>query len=197
MQLKPLLEEMTRIAGERRDACLAEAEQQANSIIEEARTEREQKREAALEDARRDAEIAERNAREQGRADAERTALMLQETVAEDAIRRVRDKIRHTMSTSAASQIVEALLAELAGELGAGRRVLVSPDHAGVCRRWLAEHDLDDTEVVEDAGIVDGVAVEDADRSFRITNTLSARLDKRQNDARRLCLDMLFDGDES
>ena len=69
-------------------------------------------------------------------------------------------------------------------------------DVAGFCSAWLQANGHGSVEVESAAGLIDGIAVQDPQRTYRITNTLSSRFRLVEGEARKRCLGRLV-GEEA
>jgi len=192
MNAQRLLDAMTQLAAEEREACFAEARREIDAVLEQAHRKATERRERALMAAREELERAKRQQRVRAEAAAQREALSIREAVAEDVLATVKESIEALASSPHFTETLEALLAEIAPEAAPGGRVLAPPEHVETCKQWLANHGLAACEVVPTHDLKDGVVLESADRTVRITNTLSERFARREREARRLCMKTLF-----
>lgn len=176
---------------ERRSDALREAER----IRSEGRRIAEQRYEAGLAAVKAELDAADRRVRHQVEVEAEKSKLAAQHQVVEEVLAQVREEIKRLASSDEFGAILEALLDEVLHEVsGQDLVVLAPPDHAERLRQKLAETGRGHIEVRPFAALTDGVAVQDTRRSFRISNTLSGRLNVVANDARKLCQNRLFGG---
>ena len=70
--------------------------------------------------------------------------------------------------------------------------VIVPVSFGDRAKAWLQNNGHGGATVQESTALRDGCAMQDAGRSYRVTTTLSSRLSKLQNEARKVCLDTLF-----
>ena len=141
--------------------------------------------------------------RERAESEAHMLTLTAKDSIADEVLAMVRTTLREAAQGSDFPGYLEALLAELFVEVklrleeeGAAAdlsnlTVLSPPAHVSLCQQWLSTQGHGALQVLAVPELEDGVAVQDARPTFRITNTLSARLTKREGDMRRLCLSSL------
>jgi len=192
MEADALLDALTRSADERCETTLAKARVEADTILEQARQQCAQRREKALAAVRAELDNVARDSRARAEAEAARATLSLRETVAEDVMGQVMAEVERHVQGPAFAQTFDALLGEIAEEIRTGVRVLAPPLQVDRCRQWLAGHRLAEVEVRPAPDIAGGVAVEDADRTFRVTNTLAVRYAVCERGARKTCVALLF-----
>lgn len=192
MEADALLAALTRSADEQREAALVQARKEADAILEQARQQCAQRRKKALAALRAELEDVARDGRARAEAEAARAMLSLRETVAEDIMGQVMAEIERHVQGPAFAQTFDALLAEIAEEVRTGVRVLAPPLQVNRCRQWLAARGLAEVEVRPAPDIAGGVAIEDAERTFRVTNTLAVRYAVCESDARKTCAALLF-----
>ncbi|MBN2309807.1 MAG: V-type ATP synthase subunit E [Candidatus Hydrogenedentes bacterium] len=181
------------------EAILEEARREAASILEEAGRAAVERRERALEQER--AALAQRA--EEGRRGAEAeaaiAALTMRQAVAEDLLERAGAELERIALGPEFGPILARLLDEALGAaLDAapdGDLVVEAPGaYVDRCRARLGEGGVSRATVCAGDGLVDGVRAQDAGRTFRVTNTLSARFEKVRTEARRACVARLTDG---
>ncbi len=192
MEPKPLLDAITQRAHARRDSALTQAREDAEALVAQARQETAAQRESVLSETRAGIQQADREERERANAEMERATLTLRETVAEEVLGQVADEIRRVVSGPEFPALLALLIAEVLEEASPECRLLVPPDHASSCRDMLLAQGKSNIAIVPEPAMWDGVALEDASRSFRLTNTLRARFANREQDARKICLTTLF-----
>lgn len=139
------------------------------------------------------AEAAQRS-RERAEAEAEMVVLTTKDTITDEILATVAGKLARIAETPEFPAVLQAMLEELLHDTEDVQVVLSPPEHVEYCRRWLADHGRGQLEIRGLDTLRDGVAVEDAQRSFRITNTFSARLSKQEGRLRKLCLERLLLG---
>ena len=195
MGAEALLETMSRKAAAECDAILADARSKAGRILAEARDEAAGQVQEALAEARREAAGQLEDARKRAIAEAERSAMTHREQVADVILEKAREALARMAEQPDFGGVVIRLLEESLGHAPETVEVRVPPGHAAACEAWLASKGRAAAAVVEDPHLRDGVAVSDDARTFRVTNTLSMRLAKAHDAARRLAISRLFEGD--
>ncbi len=188
------LDTLKQEAARRQEEILAEARRQADAIIEGARADAEAKRQETL--AEIEAELRDIAERERAlvKAETDKAAMSVEDQVAEDALAKVRQELKAVAESPRFPGILEGLLHELLQDAPPDVKVIAPEAHAGHVQDWLTENGYTGIEVEGAAWLVDGAALEDPKRSYRITNTLTGRFEKLQNQARRLCMKRLFGG---
>ena len=192
MDQELLLTALAQEARAQRDARLADARREADAHVEQTKRACAQRHAEALEAAQAAAQQEVTDTRQRAQAEAERRALVFEETVAEEILHGVAKSLASMADDPSFSGVLDALLGETLAQTPQGARLFAPPAHVAHCRQWLDGRERRDVEVVADEALADGVAVEDKARTFRITNTLSSRFKRVRNEARRLCLSILF-----
>ncbi len=176
---------------ERHDEAMREAER----IRAEGRRTAEQRYESGLASVKAELDAADRRVRHQVEVEAEKSKLAAQHQVVEEVLAQVREEVARLASSDEFGAILEALLDEVLSEVtGQDLVVLAPPSHVERLRQRLADTGRGHIEVRPYTALTDGVAVQDARRTFRISNTLAGRLSVVANDARKLCQNRLFGG---
>ncbi|MCD6288373.1 MAG: hypothetical protein J7M12_04585, partial [Candidatus Hydrogenedentes bacterium] len=94
--------------------------------------------------------------------------------------------------------VLEALIEEAIDEETDGKLIVrTAQNHVNIVRRWLDAHHRNDVEIVADPVIFDGVVVEDAAHTFRITNTLTVRFEMLRDKIRSKCIEILSQNDNA
>jgi len=171
---------------------LATANAEAEAIVAEARDRAAKRYAEAIERAKRDADQLAKRARDLAAVQAEQQAHSMQQAVADEILHTVDAELDRIAESPAFPAILEALLREVMTIAPAQAEVLAPPAHVERCRQWLASNGHAGIPVVPGATLRDGVAVQDAQRTFRVTNSLSSRFLKLENSARKVCLRLLF-----
>lgn len=160
--------------------------------MDEARKTNDERHRAAVAAARAELDEAAQHAQQLARIEAEKVAWAGQHKVAEDVLARVRDELDRLVESEAFAPVVEALLKELLAGMRGEMVVLAPPRHAEQCRLWLREQGVDGATLESCPSLRDGVAVQDCEQTFRISNTLSGRLAKLEPTVRKLCAERLL-----
>ncbi len=191
MDQSSLLIAMTREAEARCRECTAEAEEQAAGIVSQATAKHAARRAELLEAARKAS--ARQIAKEHGRAltDASRREDAFEGTFSEEILVETRKAIEELAQSEKFGKVLEALLEEVLLGLPGPLEVVAPPETVGNCTQWLRSKGLDDVRVVPDGTMRDGIAVQDPQRSFRLTNTLSSRCEQIKNQIRQICSEKL------
>ena len=187
-----LLETMTAQVTEECEANIAAAQEEAAAIKSEAETRAASQRETV--EAVTEAEMTRLDDRYRQMAQAEASRADL--VVKNDTVRAVMDKvnaeIRATVSSGRFPAVLEALLGSLRDEIREGLVVLGPEAHLDHIRGWLSNNGFTGVSVEASADLWDGVAVQDAARTYRISNTLTGRFGRVEQEARRVCMLSLF-----
>lgn len=190
-----LFETMAQQVAQQCDQRRSEANREAERIRAEGRGTADQRYESGLAVVKAELDAADRRVRHQVAVEAEKSKLAAQHQVVEEVLAQVKQEIGRMASSADFGSILEALLEEILGVVsGQGLVVLSPPAHVDRLRQRLAETGRDGVAVVAYPALTDGVAVQDERRSYRISNTLSGRLNVVSNDARKLCQNRLFGG---
>jgi len=207
-----LLEVMAQETAHRRAQILETARAEAARVLEAARDQAARQRDETVRSAQAElAELAQR-ARERAEAEAEMLVLTTKDRITAEILGRVSEELARIAQTPDFGVVLESLLDELLrdtvdkdggrtpvekdGERNPVEVVLAPRAHVDRCRRWLAAHGYGHIETRGSDTLYDGVAVQDARRSFRVSNTFTARLANQEGALRKWCLARLLgDGD--
>jgi V/A-type H+-transporting ATPase subunit E len=183
---------MSRRVAEECDVLLARARGEAEGIVAEARRKAQQQRKEALARAHGEMKRLADRARELGAIQAEQETLTMEQAVADEVLQSVRSELEGIAARPDFGTILDALLAELAPVAPPDGLVLAPTGFGDRCRAWLRQNGHSGVAVEESGSLRDGVAVQDRGKTFRITNTLSSRFNKLENEARKACIHALF-----
>jgi len=186
----PLFEAMSSEVAGHRAAILSEARAEARAIVEAGRRDADAWRDRALADARRALELQERQERERIHQDTARRAQQAVQLVEEEVLARVRAELDRVAPAPGFGSVVLRLLEELLEapdpiDPQGPVRVLAPPAHVEACREWLLAHGYNAVEVAAAPGLRDGVALEDPQRTCRVTHSLTRRFEKVEGEVRR------------
>lgn len=196
MQSPALLELMTEQAARQSKEIVARARQEADAIREAARARSEGHRSDFLRVLESDLTGQARRSRERAEAAAHMVVLTTKDTITDEIMTRARAELQRIQSTPELPGIIDALLEELLRDAPKeGIVVLAHPQQTERVREWLKQHGYD-LPVEPLASLKDGVAIQDAEKSYRVTNTLSARLARLESDLRKGVIHDLFEGSE-
>lgn len=184
---------MSREASRECENILASARREAEALLTEARRKAAERRDASLRALDDELEGMAQRERERAQAEASRQRLLMEEALVESVFARAGSDLAALAASPGFASTLQALLAEAMSVVKGTVRVFTASAHVAACESWLKAHGYADTSVAVDSSLSDGVAVEDARRSFRVTNTLTSRLTKLENAARGRCLGVLFE----
>ena len=195
MDQSSLLDAMTRETDARCREHLSEAEKQADELVLQASEKCAKRRAELVESARAASAKQVKHEHERALTDAARREDALEGSIAEEIFVEVLDAIEGLTLSEEFPKILRALLDEALHGQSGELEVLAPPKNAEDCVRWLSSRGLDKVKVVADETILDGVAVQDPGRTFRLTNTLSSRCVKLKNTIRQICAEKLKIGE--
>jgi len=188
---KGLLELLEQQAEEERNGVAETGKAEAASIREEARALAKRRREKALHQTEEELAAELQRARERAEAEAYMVEMTAKDRVTDEILAAVRSKLSALAESPEFVHVLEALLEELLPEAPEGGVLLAPQQHVDQVRRWLADRDRSDLAVEPFTGLRDGVAVQDGPRTYRISNTLTSRLNRQTGALRRFCLERL------
>lgn len=197
MDNKPLLDLMSAQIAAQREQIAEEARKEAAKIREEARERATRRREETLAAVESELASLARRSRERVEAEAHMVTLTTKDTIVNEVLDGVASELASIAGGPDFPGILDALLAELMAEAPEDVVVLAPPAHVDHCKQWLASNGREGLAVEPLASLKDGVAVQDRNRRFRYTNTLSARFKKRESELRKYALNTLFPGSNS
>ena len=179
------------------DRTLAEANRDRDGILEEARVQTKARREAVLKATQTEKEILDDRWRLKAETEAAKAALSLQNEAVIDVLQRVRHEIDEIVKGPRFPAILDALLVEVMAVAPDNVIVLVPEAHLDHVRQWLSKNGNGSLEVDGSAAYWDGVAVQDASKTFRISNTMTGRFVRVEGAARKLSTGALFEGNSA
>ncbi len=192
-----VIESMSLQVAEQCESTLSEANREAEGIVDKARAQSVALREEALVAARHEMDALDELWRQKAEVEAARAGLVVQN----EAVRAVLDKVSEENQRIVASDefpaTLDVLLSELMAVAPADVVALAPPDHCDHVREWLASNRYEKVPVEGALGMWDGVAVQDRARTFRISNTLTGRFSRVEQQARRICMMSLFGPEDS
>jgi vacuolar-type H+-ATPase subunit E/Vma4 len=189
-----LFDTMARQVADRCQAALDAARAEAGSIVKEARERADLRRKEAVSAAQRDVSRLAERAQQLLAVEAEHESLTMEQSIADEILRSVGVELEKAAQSPKFTAIFDALLAELMADAPKDALVTVPVSFGDRTKSWLQQHGLGGVTVQESAEIRDGCSMQDAARTYRVTNALSSRLNKLQNEARKVCLNALFGG---
>ncbi len=189
-----LLETMAQQAAEECGRTVSHARDEEDAILREARAQSDARRETLLKTMAEEMDALDQRWLLKGEAESAKAALVVQN----DAVREVLEEVQATIGRMAQGPefgaVIEALLAEVMAVAPENVIVLAPEPHVDHVRQWLDRNGYGGTPVEGVPAMLDGVAVQDRERSFRISNTLSGRFARVEQAARKLCMEALFEG---
>lgn len=196
MDAPPILKLMSEQAEARREEILARAEADASAIRESAQARAEARTQEGLAALERELETLGARSRERAEAEAHMVQFTTRDTIADELLGDVEKRLAEVAAGDGFGSILEALLSELMQDVQPGMVVLAPPAHTDHAKQWLDANGHGDLTVQPEPTLKDGVAIQDADRTYRVTNTLSARFRLQQDTLRRIALERLFGGEK-
>ncbi len=191
----PLLALMTQQAEAERASTLAGAEAEAQRIAAKARDEGAATRERALRTAETELSVAAQRGRERAEAEAHMLVLTAKDTIASEILAAAQADLAKIASGPDFKSVLECLLAEVLEGAGDDVVVLVPPAQVDTVKAWLDANGRSGLAVQSTPALKDGVAIQDAAKSYRVTNTLSTRFERQESALRKLSLQRLFGGE--
>jgi len=198
MDSAPLLETMTQEISRQQKGLLAEARARAELILAEAEVSAKQRREETIASLKEELDALAETHRERAEANAKSAMMSIKDTITDDILKDVRaELIRIAEDDTRFQPILIKLLDELLiSKVGTNWRnegrlelkVKVPGAHVDAINRWLRDQGVSDVQVK----LIDGVALQDAEQSFRISNTLHDRLEKQEKKLRGFAMKQLF-----
>ncbi len=188
-----LLDTMARQVDEVYNGNLSAASESAEGILDETRQDCAALEKETLESTAAEMEALAERWRQKAEAEAARAALVVQNEAVHAVLDRVNEEIRQIVSGGKFPAILDALLSELIAEAPADVIALAPPDYVDRVRDWLSKNGHGSVPVESAPSMWDGIAVQDRDRTFRFSNTLTGRFSRAEQKARRICMTSLFD----
>lgn len=183
---------MSRQAADRCQAALDAARAEAGAILTEARKRAERHRHEAVAAAEREVKRLAERARQLLAVESEHESLTMEQSIADEILRSVGFELEKAAQSPKFPAIFDALLAELMEDAPKDAIVTVPMSFGERAKSWLQQKGLPNVTVNESPAMRDGCAMQDAAHTYRVTNSLSSRLSKLQNESRKVCLRALF-----
>ncbi len=176
------------------DEHLAQARAEADRIMADARAKAEASREAALADARAEKERLDALWKQKAEAESIRLELAMKNEAVKAVLAEVQAGIRRLVDSPDFTGVLDRLLDELMDAAGDQGDIVVlgPPAQADHIKQWLADHGKQNVPVEGSQELWDGVAVQDPAKTYRISNTLTGRFERVEQDARKHCMTALF-----
>lgn len=192
-----VIESMSLQVVEQCESTLSEANREAAGIADNARAQSDALREEALIAARHEMDALDELWRQKAEVEAAKAELVMQNDAVRAVLGKVGEENRRIVASDEFPATLDLLLSELMAVAPDDVVALAPPDHCGHVREWLAKNSHDGVPVEGSSSMLDGVAVQDRARTFRISNTLSGRLSRVEQQARRICMMSLFGSGDS
>lgn len=183
------------MAGQVEQRCqerLVKARKEAEAIVAAAREKAAKQRSETLDRTNREMERLAERARELAALQVDLEALSMRHAVADEVLQSVHDELARIAEGPGFPAVLESLLAEVMRAAPPQAEIVAPVGRGDVCRDWLNANGHAGLPISESAALKDGVAVQDPARTFRVTNSLSARFQILENQARQVCLGTLF-----
>ena len=187
-----LFDTMARQVSDRCESTLEEARREADAILVAARTKSKETWQDAMKATETEIKLLEERWDQKAQAEAAKAELSVENEAVEAVLEALRAKIRAAVDGAEFPGIIEALLTELMAEAPDDVVVLAPESQVGHVEQLLAKSGHNGLAVEGSAVVWDGVAVQDKQRTFRISNTLSGRYARVEDGARKLCMVTLF-----
>lgn len=191
----PLLELMTQQVEAERAEIDAASQREADAIQAQAQQEATSLRERTLRAVEAELSAAALRSRERAEAEAQMAVLTTKDTITSEILAAAQAELEKIAEGPGMSAVIESLLAEVLEGVGDDVVVLAPVAHVDTVTAWLNAHDRGGLAVTPLAELKDGVAIQDPAKSYRVTNTLSARFSRQESASRRSCVEQLFGGE--
>jgi vacuolar-type H+-ATPase subunit E/Vma4 len=171
---------------------LNQAQSQANEILEEAKSQAIAHRDAVMTETDKVIRQLDQRWEQMAHAEASRAELSIKKDAVEAVMDTVHAEIKRLVGSPEFSGILEALLSTLMTAAD-GEAVVLGPEsHVSHIQSWLSGNGHGSLEVKASAELWDGVALEDPKHTYRISNTLTGRYARLDQQARKICMQNLF-----
>jgi vacuolar-type H+-ATPase subunit E/Vma4 len=192
-EVQPLLDLMTQEADAQCARIREDAARAAEELRQAAMQEAAKRREEVLAELDRELRALHQRACDRAAAEIHMRLLTAKDAIADELLQQVEKEIEALVSREEFLPILRRLLDELLESGEEGDVVLVPQAYTDTVRAWLQEkHRSFRIEPV--AFLRDGVALQDAAQSYRVTNTLSQRFRAMENHLRKFCQQQLSNG---
>ena len=191
----PLLELMAQQAEAARATTVADADAEAQRIAAKAREDAAATRERALRQAEAELSAAAQRGRERAEAEAHMLVLTTKDTIASEILADAQAELAEITSGPGFTAVLESLLAEVLQGASQDIVVLAPPAQVDTVKAWLDANGRGGLTVQPAPALKDGVAIQDASQSYRVTNTLTTRFERQEGALRKLSLERLFGGE--
>jgi len=194
-----LFDTMTRQVEAECAGHLDKARAEAERILADARAKAAASRDAVLAAAEAEKSRLDSLWKQKGESESVRLELAMKNDAVEAVLAEVAKELRATTSGSGFPAILDSLLRELTAAAGSASnlQLLAPASHVEHVRGWLQKNGHGSVKVEGSSEFWDGVALQDPQRTYRISNTLTGRFARVEQAARKHCMTALFGGGEA
>jgi vacuolar-type H+-ATPase subunit E/Vma4 len=173
---------------------LAKARAEADRILRDAQAKAAASRDAVLAAARTEIDRLDTLWKQKTEAESVRLELTMEKETVEAALAEVQSEIRKIAAGPNFGRILEQLAREVVNAVGdvKGLEALGPETQIEAVKKWFASAGHAGVSVKGTAEFWDGVALQDPQRSYRISNTLTGRFARVEQAARKHCMTALF-----
>ena len=171
---------------------LADARREAEVILAEARKKGEATRDSTLSATHCEMENLKERWRLKAEAEAAKAELMVRKEIVDSVLSRIENEIRSIAEATNFVTILDALMDELMNAVDDDVVLLAPKAHAKHVEKWLADNNHGKVKVEASSSQWDGVAAQDAERSYRVSNALTGRFRRMEQSIRKESMAALF-----
>jgi vacuolar-type H+-ATPase subunit E/Vma4 len=171
---------------------LNQAQSEANDILEEAKSQAIAQRETAMTETEKVVRQLDTRWEQMAHAEASRAELSIKKEAVEAVMESVNAEINRLVGSPEFTSILDALLSTLMTAVDGDAVVLGPEAHVSHIQSWLSSNGHGSMEVKASDELWDGVALEDPKHTYRISNTLTGRYARLDQQARKICMQNLF-----
>ena len=192
MQGSSLLDTMTAQVVAECDSNLSDARIEADTILADARSQSQAQRDAVQAATAREMEHLDERWKQMAHAEASRADLVVKSDAVNAVLDSAQAEVRALVNSNRFGNVIDALLESLMKEV-VGDVVVVGPaTHKDHVKLWLANNGHASVAVESSPEMWDGVAIQDLECTYRISNTLTGRYHRIENSARKHCMVTMF-----
>lgn len=175
------------------DQTTGAARNEAERIIAEARDESVARHASVMQAVRAEKDLLDRRWIEKAETEISRANLAMKNDAVVAVFRKVSEEMRQIAESPDYPNVLSVLLKEVLAA-AEGEFVVLAPEkHADHVKKWLKENGHEAVRVEGSAEMRYGIAIQDPDRTYRVSNTLSGRFARMEKESRKLCMMSLFD----
>ena len=172
-----------------------QAQTQADDILSEAKSQADADRTSIMEETERSIHILDERWKLMAHAEASRAELSIKNDAVEAVMDTVRAEIERLVASDEFQDVLDLLLPSLMTAAADDSVVLGPEKHIEHVKAWLSSNGHSTRDVKISSELWDGVALEDPKHTYRISNTLTGRYGRVEQQARKLCMQNLFGSD--